>query len=1299
MAFDSNGNIFVTDPFNNQIRKFDLLTNFCDETTSAMVQTTTELLTTTNRTIFKACLPPTVTLIPDTSPIEFRRSQNFYISSIIQFNCNSSLSMTTKWTIKNCSLNCSHKTTLDQQIITPLSELYIPSRTLAYGIYQLELTVTMINLPSLIRSSSSSVYVRIIPSTITANLVQLGTSMITRGNQQDLTLDPGTFSINPNENLFDTNNWNYEYYCRVYGLYEFPNLNGSLLSIDDERTDPSNPSCLSNQSNTTSWKFDGTILSPTSSLIILADSLKSNRTYQFMVQMENRQNSLIQSIEIRPFEMSTNTSSLSTIYSNKGHLQLVLDNFVFKLNKRTETKNYWKCTVMNCPVHIHTNTNNDLINTKGEHNHFPESEDFLVKKFRAVLKERVVNETIAIEKIYDEEITKAKFSSDMLASIPLIHHMQSGLNRARRKLTPTLPTSNLFDIPPAYQTTASGETFLICDKMISRKKRMLVFSSPKQLQLLFEGSMVFLDGTFLATPPCFDQIFTIHCLKFESAFPCVFAVLPDRKKSTYQELFKELKSIAISMGQIWQPEQIMSDFETSLMPAVSTEFPMCVHKGCYYHYSQCLYRRIQSSGLAVDYTHDESLRSCCKKLMALPFLPVDEVETSFYTLRTTADQEVKKKLRDIFLYFDNYWLNTVPVEMWNVYGCNNRTNNICEGYHSRLNRRIERAHGNIWSFIKCIINEESRFQHLYVQIITGAQRRPTPRSKNNSQRLWTTDQRERMMIAFSPVSTFQVRLPAGLLHMMIYIRDSLDCITEFNMSSVNVTTDFDTINDLINNIQNSTTNPFVRILVGGNQNLVGQVIISVSQQFNKMNIENIDNAVLNGIPATSISISFLESQSSQGISTPLNDSALIEYKKELNSLANVRDQLIKYLVDLQVSDSNSIKLQSLSFAQLTQSTNQLTRTVLMLVSNKCYQLSLALRSMATRIAYEDVQIAAAQLIQCATNVLSAVNGPLQERTLVLDLDFSRATAFPTDYDTDIESEWSNLNLFANGNDFSWKTIEQGRNIYYQKQLATTISNQMNEIISLLTSTLNIHINIGQNLTINTPSTFMSLESISIESLSNKQIPQVGNARVNIPKHFNSNINDNSAVMLRSIMEPLAVYGSSKSQSANTNVSTSISLSVVDRNGYEVTIKTNETYPIEIIIPHDPSLIIPSMIIENVTSINSTFHNQLFSYHYMNITNTLPISAHIEIHPLETNISYLFIYKFDQIPQLNTSINQIDGWTLFCSLNLTNESIYTYFIDNQQTFGHQSIIFGLRELNSTEIQDFCVNSSIVNPPIT
>jgi hypothetical protein len=176
------------------------------------------------------------------------------------------------------------------------------------------------------------------------------------------------------------------------------------------------------------------------------------------------------------------------------------------------------------------------------------------------------------------------------------------------------------------------------------------------------------------------------------------------------------------------------------------------------------------------------------------------------------------------------------------------------------------------------------------------------------------------------------------------------------------------------------------------------------------------------------------------------------------------------------------------------------------------------------------------------------------------------------------------------------------------------------------------------------------------------------------------------------MEPLASFGNSTSES-NTNLSTSISLTILDKNGTEISLETTIDNPIEIIIPRDPNLITP-MILQNVTSSSS---NQLFNYHHVNITNILPISVHFQIQPLDTNISYLFIYKFDQLPQLNTSTNQIDGWKPFCPE--INQSIYTYFIDNQHTEGHHSVLFGLRELNSTEIIDFCPNSSFTNPPIT
>ena len=153
-----------------------------------------------------ACYSPAIILIPGQSslafPLQYRRSQDFSISSTIDLNCDISLSITTDWTVKNCtSTFCSSEILLDRKVITTLSELYIPSRTLAYGTYELTLTVIMTDAPSL--KSASIAYVRITATGVTANLVQLGTSMITRGSEQDLLLDPGTFSVDPDEDFFD----------------------------------------------------------------------------------------------------------------------------------------------------------------------------------------------------------------------------------------------------------------------------------------------------------------------------------------------------------------------------------------------------------------------------------------------------------------------------------------------------------------------------------------------------------------------------------------------------------------------------------------------------------------------------------------------------------------------------------------------------------------------------------------------------------------------------------------------------------------------------------------------------------------------------------------------------------------------------------------------------------------------------------------------------------------------------------------------------------------------------------------
>ena len=515
------------------------------------------------------------------------------------------------------------------------------------------------------------------------------------------------------------------------------------------------------------------------------------------------------------------------------------------------------------------------------------------------------------------------------------------------------------------------------------------------------------------------------------------------------------------------------------------------------------------------------------------------------------------------------------------------------------------------------------------------------------------------------------------------IDDQLNSITEYNLSSVVVLSDSGAIQDLqITHLQ-SSSNPVVRLLSNDNQNTIGQVLISFSQQINKMNIESINTAVSNGIPAAMISVSPLGNRplsSSSSIDT-INQSALDQFNKELNSQANIREYLISFIPNLLITTFNSIKLQSSALAQLTQATNQLTRTTLTIASQRCYQLTLALFSILTRISYEDAQSSVTQLIQCASNVLTGVNGPLQQRTNVLDVDASRSTALPTDYDTDLESEWSKVNL------------EGDQNTYYQKQLANQIQNQMNEVIEKLTSILNIHLNVGQQSIVNTSQIFMSLQTQSMQSLANQHIQQVDNVSIVLPSIFQTNTSLNSTISVRSMVQPLASFGQSKI-SSNTNLSRSISFAILDSNRNQLLIQVNQTHPIEILIPRDPNSILLPMILQNVTSTDSTLHQQLFHLHYVNLSSNLPISIHIEIQPLNTSVTYLFIYKFDQIPQLNSSFNQTDGWAIFCPPNLSNDHLYTYFLDNQRTQNHHSLVFGLRELNPLDCSNSAVPPSLI-----
>ena len=113
----------------------------------------------------------------------------------------------------------------------------------------------------------------------------------------------------------------------------------------------------------------------------------------------------------------------------------------------------------------------------------------------------------------------------------------------------------------------------------------------------------------------------------------------------------------------------------------------------------------------------------------------------------------------------------------------------------------------------------------------------------------SADPSSRLLIAFSPVSIFEVLLPAGddPLSLLITIRDQHDCVTVWNnLSSISVRTDSNAFDDLLSNVLaggGSMTNPFMRLLITGNQNQVGQVSSSLSQHLNQLDEDNLHTAI------------------------------------------------------------------------------------------------------------------------------------------------------------------------------------------------------------------------------------------------------------------------------------------------------------------------------------------------------------------------------------------------------------------------------------------------------------------------
>ena len=211
--------------------------------------------------------------------------------------------------------------------------------------------------------------------------------------------------------------------------------------------------------------------------------------------------------------------------------------------------------------------------------------------------------------------------------------------------------------------------------------------------------------------------------------PVCYALLPDKNSDTYKRLFRLLQRKAAQFNLVINPTIIQVDFEKAVINTISEVFPLASIRGCYFHFTQSIWRAVQRHGLTVAYREDGIVAKIVRRTLGLPFLTANRVENVW--LRVI--EECPQQCQEFVDYVTSTYVDEInacfPHEIWchfdNATGI--RTNNDLESRNGKF-KQVFRRHPNIFRFIECLKDVQEE-EELNLRGLRAGVAPPTPRRK------------------------------------------------------------------------------------------------------------------------------------------------------------------------------------------------------------------------------------------------------------------------------------------------------------------------------------------------------------------------------------------------------------------------------------------------------------------------------------------------------------------------------------------------------------------------------------------
>ena len=178
----------------------------------------------------------------------------------------------------------------------------------------------------------------------------------------------------------------------------------------------------------------------------------------------------------------------------------------------------------------------------------------------------------------------------------------------------------------------------------------------------------------------------------------------------------------------------VTDYESGIILAMETNFPEWHHFGCYFHYTQAIYRKIQDLGLLQAYKINPLVKMIFRKFIFVAFVPLDQVLNCLQDLvqdsQTSFMGRQYPAIAEFLFYLRWTWIDTFDPKMRNVFErpAIIRTTNDLEGWNNAWGRTTRRALPNIfWLAVQSLCQQEKLVDNVLMNLETGNRPRPQKR--------------------------------------------------------------------------------------------------------------------------------------------------------------------------------------------------------------------------------------------------------------------------------------------------------------------------------------------------------------------------------------------------------------------------------------------------------------------------------------------------------------------------------------------------------------------------------------------